>query len=272
MKTLGPAAPPDARGRLSAAERQEAIAALATDEAFVEVGRLAARFDVTPQTIRRDLRELEQSGRLARHHGGAAAHRSSTENIGYVDRQVFHRGAKERIAVAAASRIPNRTSLFINIGTTTEAVADALMRHEGLRVITNNLNVATRLSRRPDFEVLIAGGLVRRSDGGVVGEASVEFIDGFRVDYGIIGISAIDPADGTLLDYDAREVRVAQAIMRNARRVMLVADHSKFGRSAMVRLGSLRHVQIFCTDCRPPDPIPALLAEAGGELVVAEEE
>ena len=258
-----------AHDKLRADERRNAIVALVAGENFVNVGRLTERFRVTPQTIRRDLAELQRSGRLARHHGGAAAHATSTANIGYDERRGAMRDEKARIAREAAGAIPDHASLFINIGTTTEAVADALQDHVGLRIVTNNLNVAVRLSQRPGFEVMIAGGLVRPHDGGVVGDATVEFIDRFRVDFGVIGISAIDPADGSLLDYDTREVRVSQAIMRNARRVLLVADHTKFGRDAMVRLGSMREVAVFCTDRAPPGPIAAMLAEAGATLLVA---
>ena len=87
----------------------------------------------------------------------------------------------------------------------------------------------------------------------------------------MIGISAIDPDDGSLLDYDQREVRVAQAIMRNARNVILVADHSKFGRDAMIRLGSLGQVQVFCTDQPPPERIAALLARRKVRLLIADD-
>jgi DeoR family glycerol-3-phosphate regulon repressor len=262
--------PPKAEERLELNARHEAIVALVAGENYVNINRLAEHFKLTPQTIRRDLRLLGESGRLARHHGGAAANASSTANIDYRERQGIQAAEKARIAAAAVAMVPDGASLFINIGTTTEAVAEALCNHRNLRVITNNLNVASRLIRRADMEVVIAGGLVRNADGGVVGDETAEFIDRFRVDFGVIGISAIDPADGTLLDYDAREVRVAQAIMRNARCVMLVADYSKFGRDSMVRMGSLQDVDVFCTDRPPPPAIAALLAEHGVRLVVAE--
>ena len=113
--------------------------------------------------------------------------------------------------------------LFINIGTTTEAVSKALLDHDGLMVITNNINVANRMRVYPSIEVVIAGGVVRGSDGGIVGEAAVDFIRQFKVDYAVIGASAIDH-DGALLDFDFREVKVAQAIIANARHVILVSD------------------------------------------------
>ena len=233
----------------------------------MSVEALVNHFGVTPQTIRRDINELDAEGMLRRYHGGAGLP-SSVENVGYSARKILHHDAKKRIAQAVAAAIPDGASLFINIGTTTEEVARALLNHKRLRVITNNINVAVLLAQAEDSEVIIAGGAVRKGDGGIVGAATVDLIQQFRVDFGIIGISGID-SDGTLLDYDYREVRVAQAIMANARRVFLVADHSKFGRPAMVRLGSLADVSTLFTDVAPLEPLRAFLASANVELCVA---
>lgn len=145
----------------------------------------------------------------------------------------MHLEEKRRIAKVVASHIPDRASIFINIGTTTEEVAKAFQHHTGLRIITNNLNVAAILRSNPSFEIIVAGGSVRQRDGGITGEATIDFVRQFKVDFGIIGISSID-ADGTLLDFDYHEVRVAQAMIENSRQVFLVADYSKFERCAMV--------------------------------------
>ena len=155
--------------------------------------------------------------------------------------------------------IPDSSSLFINIGTTTEEVANALKQHTGLLVITNNLHVATMLYPLEGIDVVVAGGAVRRSDGGVVGAVTVELIKQFKVDYAIIGVSAID-ADGTLLDFDLEEIRVAQAIIANARTVVLVADSSKFDRLASARIGHLRDIDVFVTDRVPSLAIRDLCA------------
>jgi len=167
-----------------------------------------------------------------------------------------------------AAEIPDNASLFINIGTTTEEVAKALVDHKGLRVITNNLNVANILGGKPDFEVIVTGGLVRSRDRGIVGEASIDTIQQFKVDFGIIGISGIDE-DGTLLDFDYREVRAAQAIIKNARRVFLATDATKFGRNAMVRLGHIDEIDAIFTDRVPPKAMMDILAAAEVELHVA---
>ena len=142
---------------------------------------MAQMFAVTPQTIRRDINQLAEQGLLRRYHGGAA-YDSSIENTAYTMRADQMRDEKQRIAEAVASLVPDNASLFINIGTTTEAIARALLNHRNLKIITNNLHVAATLSAKEDFEVLVAGGTVR-SDGGIVGQAAVDFIQQFRVDF-----------------------------------------------------------------------------------------
>ncbi len=233
--------------------RRDEIARLVRQEGFASIEELADNFQVTPQTIRRDINSLCEDGILRRYHGGAGLATSNT-NVDYKDRQSLYSDEKAIIAKLVAEFIPNNASLFINIGTTTEEVAKHLLDHENLRVVTNNLNVANLLSNNESFEVIIAGGLVRPRDKGITGEATIDLIKQFKVDFGIIGISAID-ADGALLDFDYHEVRVAQAIIENSRNTLLVADHSKFGRKAMVRLGHLSQVEMWFTDQRPSEEL-----------------
>ncbi|MGF7159250.1 DeoR family glycerol-3-phosphate regulon repressor [Rhodoligotrophos appendicifer] len=226
--------------------RQQTVLDTARQLGRVTVEGLAAQFGVTPQTIRKDLNDLCERKLLIRVHGGAILS-SGIENVGYDARRMIARDEKEAIGIAAAGLVPDNASLFVNIGTTTEAVARALLQHHGLMVITNNLNVASLMRGYSQIEVIVAGGVVRHADGGIVGEAAVDFIRQFKVDHAVIGVSAIDK-DGALLDYDYREVRVAQAIMSNARNVILVADATKFERSAPVRIGHLSQVDVFVTD------------------------
>ncbi|MFO1147208.1 MAG: DeoR/GlpR family DNA-binding transcription regulator [Alsobacter sp.] len=245
--------------------RQHEIIALARAQGRVGVEELALRFDVSPQTIRKDLNELCEQRVLSRVHGGAVV-ASSVENLSYEARRFIAQEEKRSIGRAAAALIPNNASLFINIGTTTEEVARALHDHEGLLVITNNLHVATLLYPHPKIEVIVAGGPVRRSDGGVVGSAAVDLIRQFKVDYAVIGASAID-ADGVLLDFDYREVRVSQAIIENARKVVLVADRVKLTRTAPVRIGHLRDVNVFVTDRLPSEPLADLCRREGIDII-----
>jgi len=229
------------------------------------VESLADRFGVTLQTVRRDVKLLAEAGLLARFHGGVRLPSSTTENIAHRQREALNAEAKKHIARAVGARVPDGSSLLINLGTTTEAVARALLHHKGLRVITNNLNVAAILADNPDCEVIVAGGVVRNRDRGIVGEAAVDFIRQFRVDIGLIGISGIE-ADGSLRDFDYREVKVSRAIIEQSREVWLAADHSKFNRPAMVELARIDQLDLLFTDRPPPATFPALLAEAGVQL------
>ncbi len=234
----------------------------------LSVEELAAFFSVTLQTVRRDVKLLSDAGLLARFHGGVRVPSSTTENLAYRQRQLLNEAAKQRIARAIAQEIPEGCSLIINIGTTTEAIARELLRHKGLRVITNNLNVAAILSDNTDCEVIVTGGVVRSRDRGIVGEATVDFIRQFKADIGLIGISGIE-ADGSLRDFDYREVKVAQTIIQHSREVWLAADNSKFNRPAMVELARLNQVDRLYTDAPPPSPFPALMSDAGVSCVVA---
>ena len=227
---------------------------------------LAEQFEVTLQTVRRDVQRLAEAGLLARFHGGVRLPSSTTENIAYRQRQALNSDAKARIARAVAQRVPNGCSLIMNIGTTIEAVARELVRHRGLRVITNNLHVATILVDNPDCEVIMAGGVVRPVDRGIVGEATVDFISQFKVDIGLIGIEG----DGTLRDYDYREVKVARTIIDHSREVWLAADHSKFHRPAMVQLAPLSDIDRVFTDAEPPEVFQPLMQQAGVECVIAD--
>ena len=233
------------------------------------VEQLAEILEVTLQTVRRDIQKLAEMGLLVRFHGGVRMPSATVENIAHPRRQTMHAEGKTRIAKAIAQAIPNGCSLILNIGTTTEAVAKALMRHQGLRVITNNLNVAAILSSNADCEVIVAGGVVRTRDRGIVGEAAVDFIRQFKVDIAVIGISAIE-ADGSLRDFDLREVKVAQTIIQQSREVWLAADRSKFDRQAMVELAKWNQIDRLFTDAAPPAHFASLLQDAEVQCTVAE--
>ncbi|MEG3133690.1 DeoR/GlpR family transcriptional regulator [Rouxiella sp. T17] len=238
-------------------QRHDAIVELVRQQSYVSTEELVEHFAVSPQTIRRDLNDLAEQNKIHRHHGGAALP-SSSVNAAYNDRKIMWSDQKARIAARVAEQIPDGSTLFIDIGTTPEAVAHALLNHRDLRIVTNNLNVATLLSPKEDFRLLLAGGEVRSRDGGIMGEATLDFISQFRLDYGILGISGID-MDGSLLEFDYHEARIKRAIIDNSRNVMLVTDHSKFGRNAMVNLGNMSLIDYMFTDQQPPESVMALI-------------
>ena len=245
--------------------RHATIIEMAKARGRVLVDELVREFGISAQTVRKDLNSICERGLLKRSHGGATFP-SGIENMEYEARRRIAAAEKDAIGTAAAGLVPNNSSLFINIGTTTEAVSQALLNHTGLMVITNNINVANRMRIYPNVEVVIAGGIVRGSDGGIVGEAAVDFIKQFKVDYAVIGTSAID-ADGALLDFDYREVKVAQAIIANARHVILVSDSSKFERTAPVRIAHVSQVHTFITDHCPLPSVRRVCMEAGVTVI-----
>lgn len=253
---------------MSTNPRQLALLEVMQSQGSVTVEYLAEKLGVTLQTVRRDVQRLADSGLLTRFHGGVRVPRSTIENIAHQQREHLNTAGKTRIAQAVAAEVPNDCSLILNIGTTTECIARALLRHSGLRVITNNLNVASILSANLNCEVIVVGGVVRGRDQGIIGEAAVDFIRQFKVDIAIIGISAIE-ADGSLRDFDYREVKVSQTIICHAREVWLAADSSKFNRPAMVEVGNLTQIDRLFTDASPPEPFPTLLNEAQVRYSVA---
>ena len=249
--------------------RQKEVWKLAKAEGFVQVDRLADRFNVTAQTIRRDLKELCGARLLQRIHGGAIIY-DSVENLGYGARKILAAEGKARIAKRVSELIPNDCSMFINIGTTTEQVAAQLIRkHEGLLAITNNLNVLNILVQSNQIEVVIAGGLIRHQDGGIVGDATADFVSQFKVDYAVIGASSIE-SQGLVLDFDWREVRVAQTMIKHARTVILVADGNKFERKAPIRLCELDKIDHFVTDREVPSAFKQAVLENDVTLHVCE--
>jgi len=226
--------------------RHADIMAIAKQAGRVGVEELAAHFAVTPQTIRRDLNDLSSAGVLTRVHGGAMI-ASGIQNVGYEARRLVAQTQKQLIGEAAAELIADHSSLFMNIGTTTEEVGRALVGRTGLLIITNNLHVANLLYKSPGIEVIVAGGSIRSGDGGIMGESAVSLIKQFKVDTAVIGTSAID-AGGTLLDFDIREVQASRTIIEHARRVILVADSSKFSRSAPACVAHLSSIDVLVTD------------------------
>lgn len=235
---------------MSLSFRQSDILEIARQQGRVTVDDLAEKFSVTVQTIRRDLAELSDMGKLDRVHGGAVL-RSGVSNIGYEDRRGLNEEAKTRIAESCAASIPDGASVFMNIGTSTEAVARQLLDHKNLMVVTNNMNVANILVNNTDCQIVVAGGVLRRSDGGLIGDLTASAIRQFKVDYAVIGCSALD-TDGDLLDFDFQEVQVSQTIIAQARQTFLVADQSKFQRTAPARIASLADVDVLFTEAALP--------------------
>lgn len=253
----------------AAATRHQEIVRLVKQQGFAMIEDLSDRLAVTPQTIRRDISALCEQGVLSRFHGGAGFP-SSVTNLPYEARRGSLAVEKSMIGEAVAREIRDDSSVFIDIGTSAEAVADKLLGKRGLRVVTNNLNVVRTLAGK-DFDIVVVGGTVRLRDMAVTGEASAQFIEQFKLDYSILGVTAL-AEDGSLLDFTLDEKRVTQAIIGCARQVFVVADNTKFGRPAFARVGHLSQVSALFTDLPLERQFSELVQQIGLRVVLARTE
>ncbi|MGQ9368393.1 DeoR/GlpR family DNA-binding transcription regulator [Azospirillum sp. ST 5-10] len=248
--------------------RQRSILEIVTAQGFATVDALARRFDVSAQSIRRDIIRLDEVRLLQRFHGGAGVRETAAVRLGYAQKQRAASDAKERIGRAAAALVPDGGSVFLDVGTTAEAVARALRGRAGLRVFTCSLPAAMLLAGDPGVEVFVTGGLVRGADGSLVGDHAVQAVARFRVDVAVLGFSGFDE-DGALMDFDMQKVAVKQAILAAARRGVAVGDAAKFSRTAVVRLAPPSAFSAIVSDGAPPAPLRERLEAAGVALVRA---
>ena len=247
-------------------KRQHDILSLAEKEGYVGVENLAETFEVTQQTIRRDINNLCDQELLTRTHGGAF-YSSGVRNFAYKSRKSLASDEKKEIADAVAAIIPDNSSIVINIGTTTEQVAESLLSHQGLKVITNNINIVNIFAQSNNAEVWLAGGKVRNLDSAVIGIHTANFIKQFKVDYAVVGVSAIDN-DGALVDFDSEEVLVSRAIFKHCRKLILVADNFKFERTAPMLIGNISEIDTLVTNIQPSPEIINICNKNNVEIIV----
>lgn len=244
----------------SITSRQQEIVELIRASGFETVERMADLFGVTPQTIRRDINALCDAHLLRRRHGGAELIGAPAVNLPYGSRRIFNLEAKMAIGAEVAAMIPNRASVSFGIGTTPEIVARALLNHEDLTVVTNNVNVAVALSGNPSNRIIMPGGIMRLPDLDFLGPHVEEMFRNYRVDFGIFGVGGIEP-DGALVDFDRAEVLARMALLENCRLSILVADVTKFGRLAPASGGSLSDARAIVVDVPPEAEAAPMLFE-----------
>lgn len=245
-------------------ERQQSIVDILREAEELGVDELSRRFDVSTQTIRKDINQLSEAGLTRRIHGGIALPASS-RNISFRSRQATNVTAKRAMAKACAERIPEGASVFLGIGTSVAMLAEALVERRDLRVLTNNLDVAELLCDYPQISLALSGGQLRHSDRDLVGGAAVDFIRGHRVDFGVVGAGGLDSEAG-MLDFDPREAEVSRTILACARQRILLADHSKWQRRAMVVVDGFSSLDLMVTDTLPEGSV-AGLTQAGVQVV-----
>ena len=249
--------------------RRARILELLTTHQQTSVNDLADDLGVSRETVRRDLGRLETDGLLRKVHGGAVPLQTATEPLLKL-RAGQQRLEKLAIGARAAALFGAGDSLFVDAGTTTAAFGAALTRVDGLTIITNSLEVANRIGAGPgDNKVILLGGEFRGEALETVGPITVEQIEAFHADYAVLTIGAIDEV-GTVCDFNLEEATVARAMIRQARDLTILADHTKFARSALAKVCSLRHACRVVTDSRPGEPLCRIMEDAGVELIIAD--
>lgn len=252
---------------MHASARQAAILRALAREGSCSVMDLASQLSVSDETIRRDIKAMAAKGLLERVHGGAILPDILREPD-FQKRMAYNAEAKARIARAVAREIRNGDSIFVDTGSTTLYVARALGEHSELMVVTNGADIARTLAQSGRNKVYLAGGEIRSDDGAVLGGSAVRFVESFRVRTAVLSVGAVQLEDGCM-DFHLNEADLAQVAIRRASRVIVVADHSKFGAQAAVRVCDFSQISALVTDRPPPAPFARRLEEAGVELVVA---
>jgi len=226
--------------------QQRIIRKLHETNGVLSSAEITALFNVSVQTIRKDLNELSEQGFVRRVHGGISLP-SNNHNLSFSNRTVMNLAEKHNIARKVVELLPKNSSIFLGIGTTPQQVAHALLDHPGLTVVTNNINVSLTLSNNPEIQTYLAGGLVRSSDQDTMGPDTIAFFNQFNIQYGVFGVGGLNQK-GQLLDFSPEESSVSSAIMQNSETRILVADHCKIVRYAPVVTGTLDDIDILVMD------------------------
>lgn len=258
----------ESSGRHIPEQRRREILAAVERRQRVTVDELADALRVSKETIRRDLTVLSERGLLRKVHGGAMNVQTAAESA--FDKRVRQQRAEKRaIAARAATLFEPGDSLFVDAGSTTAAFASELARRSGLTVITNSVEVAARITGGGgDNEVYLLGGRYNGEVSETLGPLVLELIGRFRADHAVLTVGAVDPTQG-FMDYNIDEATVAQAMIRQARSVTVLADHTKLGRAALVKVCAVEAVARLVTDSAPDAELRAVLERAGTETILA---
>lgn len=259
--------PRDSQTGLLSGPHERAILDLLQETGSARVEGLARTLGVTGETVRRALTRLEAAGRIARVHGGAHLKDWGPEPS-FGQRMQVNPGPKRRIAEAVARLIPDGAPVFLDVGSTTAFVAQALRARRELMVVTNALPVAHTLSGVNGNRVFMAGGELRAHDGGAFGAEALEFLRQFRLGYAILSVAAVGPQGGFFLQ-DLREAEFSRAMIARADQVIVAADSSKFGRQAPIEVAPPQAIHHLVTEAAPDPGLAQTLTTAGVRLTVA---
>lgn len=234
-----------------------------------KVAEIAERLNVSVQTVRRDLAELEQEGLVERVHGGAVlTGREEAPEGKRAERAQLRAAEKRRIGAAAAELLSDGDTIFLSGGTTTEHVVPWLERLERLTVITNAIVIAAALARHPHVQTIVLGGTLRHEELTLLGPSAEQSVEGFRIDHAIYGCYGLDPDEG-ILGASVTEVSMDRTVIARAQRLTVLADGVKFSQRGPMRIAANEQIKTVVTDESAPSDGVARLRERGVEVIVA---
>lgn len=231
------------------------------------IGDLATEFAVSGETIRRNIKPLVERGLVRRVHGGITLPERLHEPP-FSLRMQKNQEAKRRIAARAAELIRDGDSLLMDTGSTTAYIALALTSHSNLLVVTNSIEIARTLATRNGNRVHMAGGELRADDCAAFGQDATRFVARFEVRYAVLSIGAIN-ANCSFMDFHLCEGEFSRALINQAQQTMVVADHSKFGQDAAVKVCDADKVDLLITERQPPAGCARALHKAGTRILIA---
>lgn len=251
----------------AAARGHEILEILRLSGGNSRIQTLAETLGVTEETIRRNVKKMSDDGLVHKVHGAVHLAETKTE-LSFSARMSEAPDAKRRIAAHVARRVPDGASLFLDIGSTTAYIAQALQGHSDLFIVTNSVAVAHALAARNGNRVFMPGGELRGLDGGIFGVDALDFVERFQTDFAILTAAAIDAQKGILI-FDLEEAKFSRAIMDRATTRILAADSTKFGRRAPISLADPHLLDLLITDAPPPDDLATALAALDIEVKLA---
>lgn len=253
--------------RTLTAERRQAIARLLQEQGAARVADLSARFGVSRSTIRRDLQKLARQGLIERDYGGATR-RDEREEEGVEPAGDPLADQKAHIGRATANLLASGEAIFLGAGSTTLAVARALAGRADLTVITNGLSVAAYLAEHSEVELIVVGGLMRREGSAMTGHLAEHVLEGLHADKVILSVQGVSSLEGLTSD-DLSQVRMAQTLLETVTEVIVVADHTKFGRACTARIAPVDRADVIVTGREAPNAVLWELAELDVKVVLA---
>jgi DeoR/GlpR family transcriptional regulator of sugar metabolism len=251
---------------LSNSERQQQIVRLLGRQQRLSVTEICEQFSISEATARRDLESLADQGKLQRVHGGAILVEQAPPELPILQRESEQAGEKQRIGQAAAALVQDGETVFLSSGTTVLEAARALRGRHSLTVITNSLAVVNALAGAEGVAVICLGGMLRNSELSFIGHITEQALAELRADKVLIGTRAISLEHGLTHDY-LPETVTDRAILKSAREIIVLADHTKFGRAATVLLAPLESIHTIVTDEQTSDEFISAVEERGIKVV-----